>query len=120
MEFSRFCTVTCLTRVFRITTIRSATVGLAVDPERVVRLILGRKLNAVIGGNPEVGRKPAMDLHKIISELQSEKQRLDEAIQALERLSTASPRPKKRGRPPQSKTVNEKETASKAIGQSSS
>jgi hypothetical protein len=39
-----------------------------------------------------------MDLHKIISELQSEKQRLDEAIQALERLSVA-PKGKKRGLP---------------------
>jgi hypothetical protein len=41
-----------------------------------------------------------MDLHKIISELQSEKQRLDEAILALERLSSVSPKGKKRGRPP--------------------
>jgi exonuclease VII small subunit len=41
-----------------------------------------------------------MDLHKIIAELQSEKDRLDEAILALERLSTVVPKGKKRGRPP--------------------
>ncbi len=39
-----------------------------------------------------------MDLHKMIVELQAERQRLDEAIEALERLST-SPAPR-RGRPP--------------------
>jgi hypothetical protein len=39
-----------------------------------------------------------MDLHKMISELQAERQRLDEAIQALERLSAGSQR--RRGRPP--------------------
>jgi hypothetical protein len=44
-----------------------------------------------------------MDLHKIILELQSEKQRLDEAIQALERLSSVAPKGKKRGRPPLAK-----------------
>jgi hypothetical protein len=43
---------------------------------------------------------PAMDLQKIITELQSEKHRLDEAIQALERLSTVSVKSKRRGRPP--------------------
>ena len=39
-----------------------------------------------------------MDLHKMIVELQSERQRLDEAIEALERLSTGNL--KRRGRPP--------------------
>ena len=39
-----------------------------------------------------------MDLHKMISELQAEKNRLDEAIQALERLSAGKIR--RRGRPP--------------------
>jgi hypothetical protein len=38
-----------------------------------------------------------MDLLKMIAELQTEKQRLDEAILALERLSTANTR--RRGRP---------------------
>ena len=40
-----------------------------------------------------------MDLHKMISELQAEKTRLDEAIQALERLS-AGQLLRRRGRPP--------------------
>jgi hypothetical protein len=39
-----------------------------------------------------------MDLHKMIMELQAERQRLDEAIQALERLSAGNAR--RRGRPP--------------------
>lgn len=39
-----------------------------------------------------------MDLHKMIAELQAERQRLDEAIQALERLSAGKAR--RRGRPP--------------------
>jgi hypothetical protein len=39
-----------------------------------------------------------MDLHKMITELQAEKSRLDEAIQALERLSAGKIR--RRGRPP--------------------
>jgi hypothetical protein len=39
-----------------------------------------------------------MDLLRMISELQSERQRLDEAIQALERLSAGKSR--RRGRPP--------------------
>jgi len=39
-----------------------------------------------------------MDLHRMISELQAERQRLDEAIQALERLSAGKAR--RRGRPP--------------------
>jgi hypothetical protein len=43
---------------------------------------------------------PVMDLHKIISELQAEKHRLDEAIQALERLSAVGEKTKRRGRPP--------------------
>jgi hypothetical protein len=38
-----------------------------------------------------------MDLLKMIAELQTEKERLDEAILALERLSTANNR--RRGRP---------------------
>jgi hypothetical protein len=39
-----------------------------------------------------------MDLRKMIAELQAERQRLDQAIEALERLSAkGSPR---RGRPP--------------------
>jgi hypothetical protein len=39
-----------------------------------------------------------MDLHRMISELQAERQRLDQAIEALERLNSKSlPR---RGRPP--------------------
>ena len=42
-----------------------------------------------------------MDLHKMIAELQAEKQRLDEAIQALERLSAGKAgRVRRRGRPP--------------------
>jgi hypothetical protein len=39
-----------------------------------------------------------MDLHKMIIELQAERQRLDEAIEALERLSSGNLR--RRGRPP--------------------
>jgi hypothetical protein len=39
-----------------------------------------------------------MDLHKMIAELQAEKERLDEAIQALERLTAG--KIKRRGRPP--------------------
>lgn len=39
-----------------------------------------------------------MDLHKMIAELQAERQRLDEAIQALECLSAGKVR--RRGRPP--------------------
>ena len=39
-----------------------------------------------------------MDLHKMITELQAEKARLDEAIQALERLTAGKLR--RRGRPP--------------------
>jgi hypothetical protein len=39
-----------------------------------------------------------MDLHKMIAELQAERQRLDHAIEALERLSLRT-RPR-RGRPP--------------------
>jgi hypothetical protein len=56
-----------------------------------------------------------MDLHKIISELQSEKQRLDEAILALERLSTVASKGKKRGRPPGHKD-GEDEAAAPAQG----
>ena len=39
-----------------------------------------------------------MDLHKMIAELKTERQRLDEAIQALERVSAGTTR--RRGRPP--------------------
>ncbi len=39
-----------------------------------------------------------MDLHKMIAELQSERDRLDQAILALERLSAGQAR--RRGRPP--------------------
>jgi hypothetical protein len=39
-----------------------------------------------------------MDLHRMIAELRAEKSRLDEAIQALERLSAGAIR--RRGRPP--------------------
>jgi hypothetical protein len=39
-----------------------------------------------------------MDLLKMIAELQAERQRIDEAIQALERLSAGKMR--RRGRPP--------------------
>ncbi len=53
-----------------------------------------------------------MDLHKIISELQSEKQRLDEAILALERLSSVSGKPKKRGRPPLKKILSSEDGVS--------
>lgn len=42
--------------------------------------------------------RPHMDLHRMIAELQAERQRLDEAIQALERLSAGKAR--RRGRPP--------------------
>jgi hypothetical protein len=58
-----------------------------------------------------------MDLHKIISELQSEKQRLDEAIQALERLSSVTPKGKKRGRPPLNRQNAEKEPPGKSAAQ---
>ena len=34
-----------------------------------------------------------MDLHKMIAELQAEKNRIDEAIQALERLSAGNSTP---------------------------
>jgi len=40
-----------------------------------------------------------MDLHKMIVELQAERQRLDEAIEALERLSKGN-HLRRRGRPP--------------------
>lgn len=40
-----------------------------------------------------------MDLLKMINDLQAEKQRLDEAIQALERLSAGN-KLRRRGRPP--------------------
>ena len=40
-----------------------------------------------------------MDLLKMIAELQAERDRLDEAIQALERLSASGKLPR-RGRPP--------------------
>ncbi len=83
-----------------------------------MRSILGRKLNAVLGRIPELSWKPAMDLHKIISELQAEKQRLDEAIQALERLSTVSPKTKKRGRPPIDKSESQKASAASPLAQS--
>jgi hypothetical protein len=77
-----------------------------------------RKLDSVLGGLLGADVKPAMDLHKIISELQSEKQRLDEAIQALERLSAVAPREKKRGRPPLGKHSQEPDAPqSKAQGQ---
>jgi hypothetical protein len=66
-----------------------------------------RKLNAALDNTLGLSREPAMDLHKIISELQSEKQRLDEAIQALERLSTVVPKGKTRGRPVAQKQVAE-------------
>ncbi len=56
-----------------------------------------------------------MDLHKIISELQSEKQRLDEAIIALERLSSVSQKGKKRGRPPLPKNDNTLNSQAAAI-----
>jgi hypothetical protein len=39
-----------------------------------------------------------MDLSKMIAELQAERHRIDEAIEALERLSAGKPR--RRGRPP--------------------
>jgi hypothetical protein len=84
-----------------------------------VNLVLARKLDAALGVTPGVSWKPAMDLHKIISELQSEKQRLDEAIQALERLSSVSSKGnKKRGRPPiQKPTADSEHSQSKAQGQ---
>lgn len=40
-----------------------------------------------------------MNLHRMIMELQDERQRLDEAIEALERLSSDS-KVRRRGRPP--------------------
>jgi hypothetical protein len=39
-----------------------------------------------------------MDLHRMIAEIQEERHRLDEAIEALERLSAGKAR--RRGRPP--------------------
>jgi hypothetical protein len=39
-----------------------------------------------------------MDLHRIIAELQQERRRIDEAIEALERLAAAKTH--RRGRPP--------------------
>ncbi len=46
----------------------------------------------------KAAHKYLMDLHKMIAELQAERQRLDEAIVALERLSEGKAR--RRGRPP--------------------
>ena len=46
-----------------------------------------------------------MDLVKMITELQNEKQRLEEAIQALEKLSATKNR-HRRGRPPRWAKVN--------------
>lgn len=45
-----------------------------------------------------------MNIHKMITELQAEKERLDEAISALERLSAGS---KSRRRPARSATLTE-------------
>jgi hypothetical protein len=66
---------------------------------------------------------PVMDLHKIISELQAEKHRLDEAIQALERLSAVGVKTKRRGRPPRwlaSKAAKAGESSSTASDSSRS
>ena len=54
----------------------------------------------MIGTHRKISRMgfAQMDLHKMIVELQAERQRLIEAIEALERLSTGSIR--RRGRPP--------------------
>ena len=46
-----------------------------------------------------------MDLAKMIAELQAERLRLDEAIEALERLSVGQSR--RRGRPPRSHNGND-------------
>ena len=61
-----------------------------------------------------------MDLHKMITELQAEKMRLDEAIQALERLSAGKIR--RRGRPPRwvSEQLKYKVTAAGEGGDDSS
>jgi hypothetical protein len=60
-----------------------------------------------------------MDLHKMITELQAEKTRLDEAIQALERLSAGKLR--RRGRPPRwiSEQLKHKTAAAGENGNSS-
>ena len=52
----------------------------------------------ILIGNTISKRLAHMDLHRMITELQAERQRLDEAIQALERLSAGKAR--RRGRPP--------------------
>ncbi|MGH9809494.1 MAG: hypothetical protein ACRD9W_19950 [Terriglobia bacterium] len=59
-----------------------------------------------------------MDLHKMITELQAEKTRLDEAIQALERLSAGKLR--RRGRPPRWISEQLKHKAAAAGGEGGS
>lgn len=79
-----------------------------------------RKLKAALGVTPGLRWKPAMDLHKIISELQSEKRRIDEAIQALERLSVTGQKTRKRDRPAvQTQAIESEGQHSKAQGHSS-
>lgn len=51
---------------------------------------------ALVLGVGSIGTR--MDLNRMIAELRDEKQRLDEAIEALERLSMGTA--KRRGRPP--------------------
>jgi hypothetical protein len=56
-----------------------------------------------------------MNLHRMITELQDEKQRLDEAIEALERLSSDG-RSRRRGRPPNwLKTDTEKDSPAEKV-----
>jgi hypothetical protein len=52
-----------------------------------------------------------MNIHKMISELQAEKQRLDEAIGALERLSAGS---KNKRRPKAPKDTSEEDRSTNA------
>jgi hypothetical protein len=56
-----------------------------------------------------------MDLHRMITELQAEKTRLDEAIQALERLLAGKLRG--RGRPPRWVAEQLKHKAAAAAGE---
>jgi hypothetical protein len=55
-------------------------------------------LPANIRNNPKSGEKGAMDFARILSELRSQRDNLNEAIFSLERLAQSGP--KKRGRPP--------------------
>ena len=63
-----------------------------------------------------------MNIHKMIAELQAEKERLDEAISALERLSAGKIKRRAKATPDEPKEVKEPESehlaAAKARAQS--